>query len=181
MKECPRCKTKYKDNLLFCLQDGTPLSGRDDPEATLVVPVATISPADARNIARKYAALVKDKTVFFQPRIPQEKPYAAYASFAQQALLANENPLCLYTDKSNGRDGCLITTTRIHFKKPLLSPEQIPFSQVKSIKPTGNWLTLRGILINGSTKIDWYGSRNDLELICLMLLELIRPGLAATN
>lgn len=175
MKECPRCRKTYNDNLSFCLQDGTPLSGRNDPEATVVIPVATISPADARNIARKYAALVKDKAVFFQPAIPKEKLYAAYASFAQQALLANENPLCLYTNKSNGRDGCLITLTGIHFKKMLLDPEQIPFSQVKSIKPTGNWFTLRGILINGSAKIDWYGSRNDLELVCLMLLELIRP------
>ncbi|HYX28241.1 MAG TPA: hypothetical protein VE863_06720, partial [Pyrinomonadaceae bacterium] len=43
MKECPTCHRSYRDDSLnFCLEDGSVLSTRNDPEATLVLPTPAI-------------------------------------------------------------------------------------------------------------------------------------------
>lgn len=49
MKICPACKTQYSDDTLqFCLQDGTPLTWREEPETPTVVLAETETVAAQR-------------------------------------------------------------------------------------------------------------------------------------
>lgn len=176
MKECPACKSTYDDTLIFCLQDGTPLTNTDDPETTLIGK-KLLNPLISPELQKKYSRLMEeDKRLFMEAKyrgIPTSMLTTAYTTYAHAALLADEKPALLYDNSflQNGRTGCLITEKGVYYKNTWKQAGHVSLCDINSVQV----FSYLGLKINGSIKIDLErGSRKNIELICLMLLESLK-------
>ena len=178
MKECPDCKRTYDDTLVFCLEDGKPLTDAAESEATLVRQKAS-NPLISAKLLKKYSRLMEEESYnaprLFWSRIPKGKLTTAYTTYAHAALLADENPVLLYDNSllRNGRTGCLITESGVYYTNSWSRAGHVALRHIESVE-----VFHVGLQINGSIHINLErGKKKNIELICLMLLESIKSSI----
>jgi hypothetical protein len=137
MKQCPTCNRTFPDDSLrFCLEDGSPLSLTNDPDATLVMSQAETSTKPA---APPAAAL--------PPTAARANHKLIYVAIAFAALLLGAGAVVLL--KSTGSDGTARESATSSTPNAKTSASPTPRSQEWTITvPMGSPWTCTNIDVN---------------------------------